>query len=386
MIRRLSHVTIAAVLLAGACAYESSGTTTTTAPLPGEEPVATSPADIVAVDQRSEGSSVLVDTLSMPDAGWVVARLDAGGSPGELVGISELVSKGVSTGVPVPFLVPIAETTTVHLTVHIDVDSDGEFLYDAPDALIDTVATTAGGEPASVVITVELLPPLGPASALLDPQVTDGTTLAVAGGLLPAPGFIVVHADAGGQPGEVLAVSPLFPAGEVGPFTAVLDPPLTATGPVHAVAWVDRDEDGSFTPGEEGDQMAVTEDGALAVGTAQITVIARAPASIEVSDQEVASGGNFVVATLVAPAPGFIEILRDASGVPGNRLAVATVVAGTTDDLAIPLPSGVGTGTRLWLRLWVDFDQSGTLTAGDLTALDVIDGEPVEASFVVTIG
>lgn len=379
-------VVMTLALVASACTYESSGTTTTSAPLPGEEPVATSPADIVAVDQRSEGSSVTVDSLSMPAAGWVVARLDAGGSPGELIGISELVSKGVSTEVAVPFLVPMADTTTVHLIVHVDVDSNGEFLYEAPDSLIDSVATTAGGNPAAAVITVGLLPPLGPASALLDPQVTDGTTVTVAGGLLPAAGFVALHADAGGVPGEVLGVSGLLPAGEFEALVLTLDPPLAATAAFHAVAWVDRDENGAFTPGEEGDQMAVTEDGSLAAGTALITVLARTPASIEVVDQEVASGGQFVVATLVAPAPGFIEVLRDASGSPGTRLSVATITAGTTDDLSIPLPGGVGSGTRLWLRLWVDFDQSGTLTAGDLVALDEPDGEPVEESFVVTIG
>ncbi|HEX5630529.1 MAG TPA: hypothetical protein VFY15_02615 [Acidimicrobiia bacterium] len=379
-------IMVTLALVASACTYESSGTTTTSAPLPGEEPVATSPADIVAIDQRSEGSSVIVESLSMPSAGWVVARLDAGGSPGELIGISELVSKGVSTAVAVPFLVPISENTTVHLIVHVDADSNGEFLYEAPDSLVDSVATTAGGNPAAAIITVGLLPPLGPASALLDPQVTDGTTVAIAGGLLPAAGFIALHADAGGVPGEVLAVSGLLPAGELGAFVLDIDPALVATAAYHAVAWVDRDEDGVFTPGEEGDQMAVTEDGSLAAGVALITVLARTPASIDVSDQEVASGGQFLVATLVAPAPGFIEILRDSAGSPGTRLAVATITAGTTNDLAIPLPGGVGSGTRLWLRLWVDFDQSGSLTAGDLVALDEPDGDPVEESFVVTIG
>ncbi len=373
-------------LVAGACSYETSGTSTTSAPLPGEEPVATSPADIVAIDQRSEGSSVMVESLSMPSPGWVVARLDAGGSPGELIGISELVSKGVSTAVAVPFLVPIADTTTVHLIVHVDADANGEFLYEAPDSLVDSVATTAGGNPAAAIITVGLLPPLGPASALLDPQVTDGTTVTIAGGLLPAAGFIALHADAGGVPGEVLGVSGLLPVGEFGAFELSLDPSLAATAVFHAVAWVDRDENEAFTPGEEGDQMAVTEDGALAAGTALITVLARTPASIEVADQEVASGGQFIVATVVAPSPGFIEVLRDAAGSPGTRMAVATVTAGTTNDLAIPLPGGVGTGTRLWLRLWVDFDQSGALTPGDLIALNQPDGDPVEESFVVTIG
>jgi len=200
MFRRLSPLA-ALLLLAAACAYESSGTTTTSVALIEDEPIATGPADIVAEDQRSEGSSVLIDSLSLPAAGWVVARADNDGSPGEVIGISELLSKGVISAVPVSFLVPIAETTTVHLTIHIDVDGDGEFRYEPPDSFIDEIATEASGEPATTTVTITLLPPLGPAEALLEEQVTDGTSLVVAGGLLPAPGFIAVQQNEGGEPG-----------------------------------------------------------------------------------------------------------------------------------------------------------------------------------------
>jgi hypothetical protein len=140
MARRIPLVLVL-VLAAAACSYESSGTTTTTLAPVTEDTVPTGPADIVASDQRSEGSSVLVDSLSMPAPGWVVARLDAGGSPGEVIGVSELVSKGVTSAVSVPFLVPVAGTTTVHLTIHIDVDADGEFRYEPPDSFIDQIAT-----------------------------------------------------------------------------------------------------------------------------------------------------------------------------------------------------------------------------------------------------
>ena len=83
MFRRLAPFA-ALVLLVAACTYESSGTTTTSVALVEDEPVATGPAGIVAEDQRSEGSSVLIDSLSLPSAGWVVARADNDGSPGEV--------------------------------------------------------------------------------------------------------------------------------------------------------------------------------------------------------------------------------------------------------------------------------------------------------------
>ena len=384
MTRRGIPLFLVVALFGAACSYESSGTTTTTIPLIEDEPVATGPADIVAADQRSEGSSVLVDSLSMPAAGWVVARLDTGGSPGEVIGISELVSKGVISAVPVPFLVPISDTTTVHLTIHIDVDGDGEFRYEPPDGFIDQIATEASGEPATTSVVITLLPPLGPASALFDEQVSDGTTLAIAGGLLPAPGFVAVQQNEGGEPGAVLAVSELLPAGEVGPMTLTLDSILPITGLVFAVAWVDRDEDGAFTPGPDGDEMAVREDGSLATASAIVTVIRREPAALEVADQS-RDGETFVISTIESPSPGFLEILSDAGGVPGTRLAVVDIDPGTTDDFEVAIPAGVVSGARLWLRLWIDSDQSGSLTAGDTRALTEAGGEPIEASFVITI-
>jgi hypothetical protein len=373
------------LLVAAACSYESSGTTTTSLALDEEEPVATTPTEIVAGDQRSEGSSILVESLTLPAAGWVVARLDSGGSPGEVIGISELLSKGTIAGVPVPFLIPVSDTTTVHLTVHIDMDGDGEFVYEPPDSFIDVVATTAAGEPATTTLTITLLPPLGPASALLDAQVTTGYSVVVAGGLLPAPGFLAVHANDGGEPGAVLGVSELLPAGEVGAVTVDLDEPLDDSGRLHAVAWVDRDEDGLFTPGPDGDEMAVTEDGSLAAAFARVTVLRLEPAGLVVEDQEVANG-VFVISSLEAPSPGFIEILSDASGAPGTRLVAVLVDAGSVDDLEVPLPADVVDGATLWLRLWVDFDESGSLTAADLRALTELGGDPIEESFVVSIG
>ncbi len=383
MLRQLSLLA-ALVVLTAACAYESSGTTTTSLTLAEDAPVATSPADIVAADQRSEGSSVIIETLSLPSPGWVVARADNGGSPGEVVGISELMSKGVISAVPVPFLVPIAGTTTVHLTVHIDVDSDGEFRYEPPDAFIDEVATEANGDPATTTVTITLLPPLGPGEALLDEQVTDGTSLTVLGALLPAPGFVAVQQNEGGQPGAVLAVSDLFPAGEVGELVFDLDPPLPITGLVFVAAWVDRDENGLFTPGPDGDELAVRDDGSIAANSALITVLRREPTALTVADQAV-EGDSFVIAHVEMPALGFIEILSNSGGVPGLRLAVVPIDQGTADDLAVALPDGVASGARLWLRLWIDFDQNGELSAADLRALSEAGGTEIEVSFIVTI-
>lgn len=382
MIRRLPLV-LAFVVLA-ACAYESSGTTTTTVPLDDDRAAPTSPADLVVEDQKSEGSSLVVASVSLPAAGWVVVRVDEGGSPGEVIGISTLLQTGLIADVAVPFLLPLEGTTTVHLAVHIDVDHDGSFLYEPPDGFVDEIATRSNGEPAVAVATISLLPPLQPGDAFLDPQVTDGTSVVVAGGLLPAPGFLVLHRADDTEPGEVLGVSQLLPAGPVSEFVLIPTEPLRVSEPLMVVAWVDRDENGTFSPGEDGDAMAVRDDGILAAGAAAVTVLVREPGELEVNDQET-DGAAFVVARLVMPSAGFIEILGDASNAPGPRLGSVAVGVGTRQGVSVDLPSGVATGATLWLRLWIDFDQDGALSDGDLVVLDVPDGDPIEGSFVVTI-
>jgi hypothetical protein len=182
----------------------------------------------------------------------------------------------------------------------------------------------------------------------------------------------------------VLAVSGLLPSGEVAPFTLSLESPLSGTGLLFVVAWVDRDENGEFNPGEGGDEMAVSEEGSLAAASAIVTVIRREPAAVVIADQ-VVEGGTFIVTTVEAPAAAFLEILADASGAPGARVAVFVVAQGTVDDLQVPLPPGTRTGARVWLRLWVDTDQSGDLSAADQRALTELGGDPVQASFIATL-
>ena len=95
---------VALALAAGGCAYESSGTTTTTAVDPAAVPPATGPAALTFADQMVEGSVVVVASVTTPAAGFVVLQSDAAGTPGEVLGVSELIGRGtyVPTG-HIPF-------------------------------------------------------------------------------------------------------------------------------------------------------------------------------------------------------------------------------------------------------------------------------------------
>jgi len=384
-VRRTLSLLAALVLAVSACAYESSGTTTTTFIEPEDVPPALGPADIEISDQRVDGSFFVVDLVSMPAAGWVVARVDEAGAPGEVIGISELLSIGVIERVAVPFFVPISEDTPVHVSVHVDVDRDGRFTYDPPDSFIDEIAVRDSGEPASDRALISLLPPLTPTEIFVDDQATDGTFVGDIAVVLPAPGFVVVHADEGGSLGPVLGFSTLIPAGGSDGIEVALEPPLALTGIVHVAVYIDRNADLEFGPGEDADQVGVWDDGSLAIVPVTLTVPARVPALVEVSDQS-GDGGSVEVASVELPYAGFVEVLTDDDGEPGARIGVSDLLdAGSHDDLEMDLTTNQTSSATLWVRLWVDLDEDGELSAGDAIALVEVGGEPAQASFRLTV-
>ncbi len=383
MIRRFANSVLALALIATACTYESSGTTTTIVVNPEDVPPSTGPADLVLEDQRVEGTSLTIASVTMPDDGWIVARVDQGGGPGAIIGISEILRKGVIARVPIPFFLPLTEDTIVHATIHIDLDRDGVFTYEAPDSLIDEIATLANGDAATAKSTIELLPPLQPGEATLEEQRTDGTSVLAAAAVLPAPGFVALMSNVQGEPGEVLAITELLPAGTVADIEFIPDPPLRVSGLVFLVAWVDRDEDGLFDPVE--DDIAVRVDGTLATASAIITVVPLEPTSIIAEDQE-GDGTVISILQVVLPSPGFVELLTDDNGQPGTRIHLSgSQVAGTHDEISIELAEALEGEAEdeivLWVRIIIDFDEDGAATADDPFGLVDFGGSTAQASF-----
>ena len=365
--RRFLPFALALALAGGGCAYESSGTTTTTVVDPAALPPATGPGGLVFEDQMVEGSLVTVASVTMPSPGFVVLQSDASGTPGEVLGVSELISRGTVSGVAVALFFPLEAGAVLHATLHIDMDGDGQFRYEPPDDFIDLPATLAGGQPATATATVSLLPPLAPASILMEDQRSDGATVAVAEVTLPAPGFVALHADEDGVPGVILGVSGLLAAGTSEDVTLNLERPLETTQAVFAVAYVDRDGDGvaGLTDADSLDDVAQGPDGGPARAAAVITVVHVAPVVLEVEDQE-GDGTVVTVASVVLPAAGFLELRIDQAGSPGRVLLVSDLLpAGTSTDVEFELETALDADAVFWVRVRIDFDGNGELDEED---------------------
>jgi len=376
---------MALALAAAACTYEDSGTTTTTVVDPASLPPATGPADLVFANQLVEGSAVVVEAVTLPSPGYVVLQSDASGTPGEILGVSELIGRGTVTGVVVPLFFPLEAAAAVHATLHVDMDGDGEFRYEPPDDFIDLPATRASGAPATAAATVGLLAPLAPASIAMADQRSDGTGVVVAEVALPAPGFVAVHADEDGVPGLVLALSTLLPEGTSRDVALTFDVPLEDSQQVIAVAYVDRDGDGvaGLTDADSPDDVAQGPDGGPARATAAMTVVHLAPAEIEVEGQE-GDGKSLVVASVTLPSEGFVELRADQGGAPGRFLKKSGLLAaGTTTELEFSFDPALDADATFWVRIRIDFDGDGELTEDDPVALTE-EARAAQASFEFT--
>ena len=157
-------------------ATDAPGTTTAATDEPDDaaaEPV-TGPAAITASDQSGDGTTVSVASVSLPTEGFVVVHADGGGSPGPILGWSDLLPAGDNTDVVVELQEPLTESAIVFPMAHVDANGNGEYEFMPPDVTIDVPATTADGAVAALPINYDVTTTNGgAASAGLELATTD---------------------------------------------------------------------------------------------------------------------------------------------------------------------------------------------------------------------
>lgn len=155
----IAVMAVLAVVIA-ACDGESEETTTTaaeaeaTTSAAGAEGPPTSPSSLTADPQESDGTTIVIASVSLPAPGFVAVHGDAEGSPGPVVGHSDLLPAGESTDVTVTLDEPLTESGTLWPMVHIDINDNGEYEFFPPDQTIDGPGVDDSGDVA--VIPVEM--------------------------------------------------------------------------------------------------------------------------------------------------------------------------------------------------------------------------------------
>src|SRR5665811_1327863 len=148
MRNRLIVAMMALALLAAACSSDDAETTTAepeATEAPAGNALPTGPADLTLEAQEGDGTTVAIASATLPVSGYVVIHGDGGGSPGAVIGHSDLLPAGVNNGIVVTLDQPLTESGTVFPMVHIDADGDGVYEFFPPDETTDVPATFADG-------------------------------------------------------------------------------------------------------------------------------------------------------------------------------------------------------------------------------------------------
>lgn len=129
---------------------------TTDVPTEASDGPPDAPASITADDQESDGTSIVVASIELPAPGFIAVHADGGGSPGAVIGNSDLLPAGTSTDVAITLGEPLTADATVYPMAHIDMDEDGIYEFAPPDETTDGPALTADGDVAVVPAAITL--------------------------------------------------------------------------------------------------------------------------------------------------------------------------------------------------------------------------------------
>jgi uncharacterized protein YuzE len=154
---------------------------------------------VTVEDQRIEDGTVTVGTVVSDGPGWIVIHNQEDGQPGAVIG-QAAVTDGENMDVEVEIDVSQA-TETLYAMLHTDDGEEGTYEFpdgDAPvevdgEVVLESFMIT-GGMRGSVMVE--------------DQEIMDGM-VTIAEVVSDGPGWIVIHADDGGQPGPVIGQTAL---------------------------------------------------------------------------------------------------------------------------------------------------------------------------------
>jgi plastocyanin len=202
-----------------------------------------------------------------------------------------------------------------------------------------------------------------PSVNVMAQEITNGT-VTVAQVDSNGPGWIVIHAQADGNPGPILGYSPVVdgPNQDV----AVEIDTAKATETLYAMLHTDAGVMGTFEFPDGPDNPVKVND---QVVTPPFTVSGlmmpteEVQPSVSVEDQEM-TNGTVTVTQVVSNGPGWIVIHAQANGNPGPILGYSPVVDGPNQDVAVEIDAAKATET-LYAMLHTDAGVMGTFEFPD---------------------
>jgi len=319
-----------------------------------------------------DDGSINIASVTTQQNGFIVVHADSGeGAPGPVIGFAPVTS-GQNVDVAVE-LDSEGLTDIVFPMLHVDTGEAGVYEFgevegaDGPVVIDGTVATfpiTVGTAamrvPDQIVIGSDATMDMNP-----NPSVTAEQVLS------DGPGWLVVHADGGGQPGAVLGFAPV--ADGINTNVVVELDSEGVTPILYPMLHVDTGEEGVYEFGEvEG------ADGPVVINDSVLTFPINAAPSI---NYEGSLDGNVVtVDSALIDVAGWLVIHADnGEGAPGAVLGYAPLTPGLNSNVSVELDEAGMTET-LFPMLHYDTGEAGVYEFGQVEGADgpvIVDGNVI---------
>lgn len=238
-------------------------------PEPEEEVEESMITNAVVVEDQALGSdnTVTVSSVTSDTGGWIVIHAQAEGNPGPVVG-NAAVTAGENSQVVVEIDL-MAATEILYAMLHIDAGNEGAYEFPGDDV----PATDAEGN----VVTPSFSLTYPNAVAVEDQELSESGTVVVKEVLSAGPGWLVIHAQADGNPGPVLGAAPVN-TGFNSDVTVEIDA-AAATEILYAMLHVDAGSEGVYefpgddVPATDDEGNIVTPSFAIAAGMAATEIL-----------------------------------------------------------------------------------------------------------------
>jgi hypothetical protein len=272
-------------------------------------------------DQSTDGTSVVVDSVNLPEGGFVTihdSRLTDGQAVLSVRGTSAYLEAGNHEDIEVELDDPLVEGDTLIAMPHRDTNGNETYDFVSSQGEEDGPYTADG----NAVVDDADVQVDGDAAVLMSDQRTAGQSVVVDFVRMADGGFVTIH-DSSLLDGEtipsVVGVSDYLEPGANEAIEVEFDEPLTEDDTLIAMPHRDTNDNETYdfveTGGEE--DGPYTADGDVVLDDASVTV--GAPADVSFADQE-SDGSGVTVDSARLDDGGFI-VIHDSSLMDGEPLA-----------------------------------------------------------------
>jgi hypothetical protein len=336
-------------------------------------------ASVSATAQSTGGNAVVVDSVFVPNGGFVTIH-DGSVADGQVFesirGTSTYLEPGLHENVRVMLDTPYESDGTIVAMAHKDTDGDEQYTFAESEGENDGPYTADGSAVTdSTSATVS-------ASVSMDVQSSNGHTVVVDSVDLSEPGFVTIHDSslfAGEVFGSVAGTSQYLEAGHHENVKITLDEPVTETQTLVAMTHKDTDGDEQYTfvESEGANDGPFVYDGGAVLSPAKVSV----NSVTQISDQQ--SDGETVVVDSVTLANGGFVTIHDGTLADGEvfgsvRGTSEYLPPGTHENVEVTLDSELSGETTVFAMAHKDTD--GDESYSFVSSEGAADGPYVAAS------